>query len=774
MDTAVNALPFSLRANPRLSTWLAFDPAGTVLVRSGKVEIGQGIRTALAQIAAEELEVTFARIAMAAPRTAVSPDEAVTSGSLSIQHSGEALRHVCAQVRAVYLAHVAAAHGVPAAAVRVEDGMFLHGPDRLGSYWDLDPGLLDRPVDVDVSVRTRATYREVGQSRQRDDIAEKVYGRYRYIHDIELPGLLHGRMLRPPSPAARLVALDEAEVAAWPDVVSVARDGTLVGVVATQEHVAERALVHLAAHATWEESATLPDDSALPAWLKTLPCETLRLGNGSAEAGAKAGAGAAAGAEAPGLVTETSRNDAGAAGPVRTLRAAYSRPFLKHASIGPSCALARDDGTRLEVWTHSQSIYNLRRDLALALRRPEDAIVVEHVQGAGCYGHNGADDVAYDAAWLAGHCPGQPVRVQWSRADELNWSPLGPAMAVELEADVDADGHVLAWRHQAWSPGHGLRPGRAPSPTLLGSWHLARPFPKLDAVDAPRAAGGGMDRNAEPGYAFASVDVACHRVRDVPLRASALRALGAHANVFAIESFMDELALAAHASPLDYRLAHIEDPRMAAVLRAAWQGSDASDAEAAPSNPNGATGGDAKASSSNVGSPTGGDAKTAPENADSVRGRGCGVARYKGTGAYCAVVAHVEVDDQVRLRALHIAVDVGLAINPDGVRQQIEGGALQAASWTLQEATHFDTTRLLDGDWESYPIMRFSQIPAVSVDIVNQVDAPPLGAGEAALGPTAAAIANAVATALGVRVRDMPLTPDRIMQAMNDEDTDAG
>ncbi|WP_233238363.1 xanthine dehydrogenase family protein molybdopterin-binding subunit [Bordetella sp. LUAb4] len=729
MDTAAKPLPFSLRANPRLSTWLAFDPAGQVRVRSGKVEIGQGIRTALAQIAAEELEVTFARIAMVPPRTAVSPDEAVTSGSLSIQHSGEALRHVCAQVRAVYVAHVAAAHGLPVASVHVEDGVFLHGPDRLGSYWDMDPTLLDRPADVDVLPKASSAYREVGLSRARDDIAEKVYGRYRYIHDMEMPGLLHGRMLRPPSPAARLLELGDTEVAAWPGVVSVPRDGTLVGVIAAQEHIAERALARLASLAVWEEPATLPDDKALPAWLKTLPCDTSRLRNAPA---------------------------AGATDGVRTLRAAYSRPFLKHASIGPSCALARDDGARLEVWTHSQAIYNLRRDLALALRRPEDDVVIEHVQGAGCYGHNGADDVAYDAAWLATHCPGQPVRVQWTRADELNWSPLGPAMAVELEADVDADGHVLAWRHEAWSPGHGLRPGRAPSPTLLGSWHLATPFPKLDAVDAPRAVGGGMDRNAEPGYAFASVDVACHLVRDVPLRASALRALGAHANVFAIESFMDELALAANVHPRDYRLSHIDDPRMEAVLRAAWQASDHDGAHAG-------AGGNADAGAS-----------AGPTTDESVRGRGCGVARYKGTGAYCAVVAHVEVDDQVRLRALHIAVDVGLAINPDGVRQQIEGGALQAASWTLQEAAHFDATRLLDGDWESYPIMRFSQVPTVNVEILNHVDAPPLGAGEAALGPTAAAIANAVADALGVRVRDMPLTPDRIMQAMEDGDIDAG
>ncbi|MFC4275462.1 xanthine dehydrogenase family protein molybdopterin-binding subunit [Achromobacter aloeverae] len=756
---APSALPPSLRANPRLSTWLDFSVPGRARVRSGKVEIGQGIHTALAQIAAEELGVSFARIVMVAPRTALSPDEAVTSGSLSIQHSGAALRHVCAQARALYLDHVAAAHGLPADAVRVDDGVFLHGAERLGSYWEVDAGLLDQPAVPDISPRPRADYREVGRSRPRDDIAEKVYGRYRYIHDIELPGLLHGRMLRPPSPAARLLALDATDVAAWPGVVAVARDGTLAGVIATREDLAERALARLAAGATWEERATLPDAGALPAWLKTLPRDTLRWQGGTAQA---------------------PRRETPADGR-RTFRAAYSRPFLKHAAIGPSCALARDDGARLEVWTHSQAIYNLRRDLALALRRPEDAIVIEHVQGAGCYGHNGADDVAYDATWLAGYCPGRPVRVQWSRADELNWSPLGPAMAIELEADVDEDGRVLAWRHEAWSPGHGLRPGRAPSPTLLGTWHLAAPFPRLDAVDAPRAVGGGMDRNAEPGYAFPRVDVTCHRVRDVPIRASALRALGAHANVFAIESFMDELAHAANISALAYRLAHITDPRMAAVLRAAWAASERDGGY--PGSDSAGEGGvaDGGIGSGNAGSDSARSDRAASDracsdragsdNADSAHGRGCGVARYKGTGAYCAVVAHVDVDDQVRLRALHIAVDVGLAINPDGVRQQIEGGALQAASWTLQEATRFDAIRLLDGDWESYPIMRFSQVPRVSVDILPRPDDAPLGAGEAALGPTAAAIANAVADALGVRVRHMPLTPERVIQAMAHEET---
>jgi CO/xanthine dehydrogenase Mo-binding subunit len=363
---------------------------------------------------------------------------------------------------------------------------------------------------------------------------------------------------------------------------------------------------------------------------------------------------------------------------------------------------------------------------------PED-VVVRHVQGAGCYGHNGADDVAFDAAWLARACPKRPVRVQWSRADELGWSPLGPAMAIELEAEVDSAGRVLTWRHESWSPGHGLRPGRGATPTLLGAWYLAQPFERVAASDAPPAVGGGGDRNADPLYAFAARTVVCRRVLDVPMRTSALRALGAFANVFAIESFMDELAFQAACDPLEYRLAELDDARAIGVLRA-------------------------------VAAQAGWRTRRAP--AGEGRGQGIGFARYKNTGAYCAVVADVTVEERVRVQRLHITVDVGLAINPDGVRQQIEGGALQATSWSLLEAAHFDRTRMLDPGWDSYPILRFPNAPQVDVQLLPNLGCPSVGAGEASLGPTAAAIANAVFDALGVRVRDLPLAPERIVRAM--------
>jgi len=704
-------LPVSLEKNRRLDRWLRFSADGLLQVFSGKVEIGQGILTALAQIVAEELDLPLAQIRMMAANTATSPNEAVTSGSLSIQESGAALRQVCAQTRAIYLAAAAARLGVAADRLRIDAGRISCADGRHTSYWTLaeDPvlaHLLEREAGARAPVKAEDDYRVVGTAAARLDLPDKVFGAPRFIHDLELPGLLHGRMLRPPSPSARLVSLDEtlvlAPVRALTGVVAVVRDGSLLGVLAESGRHAEAALTELARLAVWDGAPSLPDESSLADWLKSQPADTR-------------------------IVASKGATDA--ANVSRTLSAAYAKPYLAHASIAPSCALARFDGGRLSVWSHSQGIYNLRRDLALALAMREDDIVVQHVEGAGCYGHNGADDVAFDAAWLARAVPGRPVRVQWSRADELSWAPLGPAMAVELEADLNAANELIGWRHTIWSNGHGTRPGRASSPALLGAWHLETPFERLTAVNAPLAAGGGSERNAVPPYDFPAWQVVNHRVLAMPLRASALRALGAFANVFASESFIDELAHATDVDPIEYRLRHLPDPRGRAVIervleRSAWR--DWQPGEG--------------------------------------RGHGIGYARYKGSGAYCAVVAEVEAEQEIRVRRLFIAVDVGIAINPDGVANQIEGGAIQAASWTLKESVRFDRQRVTSDSWERYPILRFTEIPAVDVDIVRSGQ-PSVGAGEASLGPTAAAIANAVFDALGVRVRELPITAERILSA---------
>jgi nicotinate dehydrogenase subunit B len=535
------------------------------------------------------------------------------------------------------------------------------------------------------------------------DLPDKIFGRPRFVHDLELPGMLHARVLRPVSPFARLESLDAGRTQALAGVIGVVRDGNFAGVLADREETAVKALARLAADARWSEAETLPDAAGLKDWLMAQRAET--------------------------KVVDERAPDAQAC-VAKTLRASYSRPYLAHASIAPSCALAQWRGDALHVWTHSQGIYNLRTDLALAFGVPPQRITVEHAEGAGCYGHNGADDVAFDAALLARAANGRPVRLQWSRADELAWSPFGAAMAIELQADLDAAGAIVGWRHELWSNGHTSRPGRAKSPALLAAWHRENPSERLLAVNPPLANGGGADRNAVPPYEFAARRIVNHRLLDMPLRTSALRSLGAFANVFAIESFLDEIAAEQGEDTVKLRLRYLSDPRAKAVIeaasaRAGWRGWQRREG----------------------------------------CGHGIGYARYKNSGAYCAVAAEVEAGSEIRVRRLVIAVDAGRVVNPDGVANQIEGGAVQAASWTLKEAVRFDRTRVTSDAWETYPILRFSAVPAVEVEILDRPEEASSGAGEAALGPTAAAIGNAVFDALGVRVRDLPITAERIVAA---------
>ena len=721
-------LPPSLVANPRLGDWLRVLPDGVVEIRSGKVELGQGVITALAQVAAEELDLDVARVRMVAAVTGISPDEGYTSGSLSIQYSGAALRVACAEARAIYLGVAAGRWNVPADVLTVQDGTIAAPDGRTTSYWELaDDGLLDRPAAGLAEPKAASGYRIVGTSVPRLDLPDKLAPRPRFVHDMALDGMLYGRVVRPPSRGATLLDVGAEPAMALPGVVTVVRDGSFLGVIAEREEVALRAADLLRADAKWQEQPTLPDEDDLPAFLVSAPAQTSVLAESAPAA-------------------STSAKPA-----VRWHEAAYHRPYLAHAAMGPSSAtaLARTapagatgahgahggnwDGVRLEVWTHSQGVYLLRRELARALQLTEEQVRVRHVEGAGCYGHNGADDAAMDAALLALAVPGRPVQVVWSRSDELGWAPYGPAAVVRIAADVDARGDVLSWQHEIWGNGHVTRPGFAPT-GLLAASHRDGGEQIEAAGDPPMERGGGSGRNAVPGYAFPAYRAVSHRLSVMPLRTSSMRALGGFLNVFAIESFMDELAQAAGRDPVEYRLAQLADPRGRAVIEAVVRRSGWADWSAA-------------GSSGSV-------------------GHGIGYARYKNSSAYCAVVAEVEAVTDVRVRQLTIAVDAGLVINPDGAANQVEGGAIQATSWTLKERVRFNSLTVTSDTWDSYPILRFSEVPAVEVELLPGHGNPSLGVGETAQGPTAAAIGNALTDALGVRVRTLPLTQEQIIAAM--------
>ena len=701
----VSPLPKDLAANPLLARWLDFRRDGEVTIRTGKVEYGQGIWTALAQVAAEELQVALARVRVAPVSTSTSPDEGVTSGSMSVQDSGSALRQACAQARDVLLDSAAARLGVPHEALAVCDGQILaDGPTGL-SYWTLaQPAVLDRAADVPVPSRPPGDWSVAGRSAPRLDIPDKVTGRPRFVHDLVLPGMAYGRVVRPPARAADLTGLADLDLGR--EVVLV-RDGSFLGVVAPADRAALRAARRVARAARWRTSPSLPDPRDVRGFLLAAPSQEETVVD-----------------QPGGDATDTA---------TRTLTAEFTRPFLAHASMAPSCAIARWDGESVTVWSHSQGIFPLRAAIAAGLGLEARQVTVHYVEGAGVYGQNGADDVALDAVLLARAVPGRAVRVQWTREDEMCWAPLGPAMLARLSAGLDAGGRIVTWRQDVWSNGFIGRPGSGGQPRLLALTHLAGGVPMPPAPDGPPAGWMGSTRNAVPGYDIPAVQVTRHRLLDMPIRTSSLRSLGAHLNVFAIESFMDELAAAADADPVAFRLAHLSDPRARRVL------TEAADM-------------------------AGWDTRARRDGT----GYGAAVARYKGNAGYCAVIAEVAADTDIRLRRLWLAADVGRVINPDGVINQVEGGAVQSASWTLRERVRFDRDRITSASWDTYPILRFTEVPEVMVRIVDAPGEAETGAGEVAQGPVAGAIGNAVADAVGVRVRDLPLTSERVARAIGE------
>ena len=696
-QTAAPRLPGSMNTNRMLNAWLRIDPEGTVTIFTGKIELGQGIGTALSQIAADELDVDLKRIRIVYGDTALTPNEGQTAGSLSVENSGTAIRYACAEARAMLLT-------AAAAQLRTQDLKVVDGTvnDSL-TYWQLSSELdLKKEATGSVKPKSPSEHQYVGKSIPRRDIPKKFTGGAAYVQDIRLPGMLFGRVVRPPSPGAKLVSLDESAVKKIPGVVVVVRNGDFLAVATEREEQAIKARAALARSAVWKESATLPPSgAALYEHMMSLDVPAQ-------------------------IVAE--KTVSGLTG-VKNLQARYTRPFQAHGSIGPSCAVAQWTDGKLHVWTHSQGVYPLRNDLANVFGVEPSAVRCTHAEGAGCYGHNGADDVALDAALLARATNGRPVKLQWMRDDEFMWEPYGSAMVMKMGASLDAQGNIVSWSHELWSHPHSRRPGQSKGSHTLAARHLDKPVGAAPVADVPLPS-GGSDRNSIPGYDFPSIRISKHFIVDSPLRTSALRTLGGYGNVFALESFMDEAALAAGVDPVEFRLRHMKDPRARAVIEA-----------------------------------TAAKAGWKPGN----KGWGFGYARYKNIGCYCAVAAEVELDRStgaIRVLRAVSAVDAGQAVNPDGIVNQIEGGFIQSASWTLKESVSFDRTRVRTRSWTDYPIMRFEEVPSVEVVILNQPDQPFLGVGEGSQGPAAAAIGNAIAGLTGRRMRDLPFTPGKVKAAL--------
>jgi len=699
-------LPGSLKSTPELDAWIRIAPDGGTTVFSGKAELGQGIRTALLQVAAEELDLRPGQITFVTADTARTPDEGLTAGSHSLQDGGTAIANAAANVRKLLTDAAGKRWNLPPERLATSGDGHVVAPD--GSK--LAYGYLASTISLHVEAvanaprRNPAQYRTLGHDLPRVDIPAKLTGGEAYVQDLRLPGMVHARVVRGPSYGTKLANAHLATAADMPGVLKVVQNGLFAAVVAQKEWQAIEAMRVAQASDYIRTIDVLPVEDGRRR-LQSLPSREI-------------------------IVLDThdpSRKD------VRTIKSAYSRPWYSHGSIGPSCAVALFRDGVLTIWSHSQGIFDMHRATAELVGLPPEKVRVIHTPSAGCYGQNGADDVTAEAALIAMELPGKPVRLQWMREQEFGWEPLGCAMMTEVEASLGADRRISHWKYRVWSNSHNNRPVRAGGYAV--AQEIAKGFPMQEASPIPMPEGDG-DRNANPLYDFPNMDVRYHFVPSMPLRVSALRSLGAHLNIFSLESMLDELAHVAGADPLEFRLAHMRDERARAVMQAATDAFGWSHRKR-------------------------GDGRI-----------GCGMAfaRYKNIGAYCAVAMEIEVEREtgaITVHRVNVAVDAGQPVSPDGIRNQVEGGVLQSLSWAIHEEVTFDESKRTSFDWGSYPILRFDQVPeSVSVEVMKRPGLPFLGAGETAQGPTSAALANAIADATGVRLRDMPLTPAKLKAAI--------
>ncbi|MEB0041204.1 MULTISPECIES: molybdopterin cofactor-binding domain-containing protein [unclassified Pseudomonas] len=708
--TSTPSLPGSLKTEPNLDAWIKIDGQGQITVFTGKAELGTGIRTALIQIAAEQLDVAPHTLRLITADTAQTPNEGYTAGSHSIADSGTAIFHAAAQVRSLLVQAAAIEWDVDLETLAVKDGIITSFDGRRISYGEVVGRVeLHQAASAVSALNDPKTFAVIGQSMPRVDIPGKVTGGPSYVQDMRLPGMLHARVVRAPSIGATLVSLDTREVEKMLGVIKVVRDGNYLAVVADDEWRAILAMRALTAAATWTLGPPLADQATIHQHLINSPIQEIPVAD----------------------------QHGPAAPAVKTVRARYSKPYLTHGSIGPSCAVAHLDRDRLTVWTHTQGVYPMRAGLAEMLSMPLQNIRCVHVEGSGCYGHNGADDVAADAALIARALPGRPVRVQWMREQEHTGEPFGPAMTTEVAASLDAAGKIVDWTFEVWSNTHNFRIANAGR--FIPASLLSKPFTPAPPQPIPMPEGDGQ-RNSVPLYTLPNLRVQYHFLPMMPIRVSAMRSLGAYHNVFSIESFMDELALAANADPVAFRLAHLDDPRGRDVITLAaqkfgWQ--------------------------PGVKLPTG-------------HGVGFAFAQYKNLMAYFAIAMEVSVEPKtgsVQIGRVVAACDCGQLVNPDGARNQIEGGIIQAASWAMFEQTTWNAQNITSYDWSTYPILRFSSVPtSIEVHMIDRPGMPFLGVGEASQGPTSAVIANAIANATGKRLRNTPLTGERLKLALQAPD----
>ena len=687
-----------------VDSFLSIGRDGHVTVFSGKVDLGTGVRTALTQMAAEELDVGMDQVRVVQGDTKLTPDQGPTYGSLSIQVGGVQIRQAAATARKHLVGLAAARLKAAPADLVVENGTVRPKAGGAGvSYAELvGDASFSLKLDKDATTKDPASFTLVGKSVPRLDIPAKTTGTFTYMHDHRVDGMLHGRVVRPPAVGADLQSVDEASVQGMPGLVKVVRQGNFLAVVSETEWGAIRA--GQALKARWSDWQGLPEQAKLWEHVRGTRVTKDDVTSNIGDAHAALGQGA------------------------KRVQATYDFPIHTHGSIGPSCAVAEIKDGALTVWTASQMTHALRKQLMAMMDLPADRVRCIYMEGSGCYGRNGHEDAAGDAALLA-RAVGRPVRVQWSRADEHGWDPKGPPTLIDLRGALDKDGNVTAWESEFFIP-----EGAAGNVKLVAAELAGLPY---DQAMAP----GNIIQNSALPYDFPAVKTMCHRLASTPFRPSWIRTPGRMQNTYANEAFMDELAAAAGADPIEFRLRALKDPRGIELLQrlmtlAKWQ------RRPSPAR---------------------------DQAGDVVRGRGMTYVKYELNRTYVGAVAEVEVNratGEVRVPRFFVAHDCGQVINPDGLRNQIEGNVIQTVSRTLKEELTFDRSMVTSLDWASYPIITFPEVPEVVIDLIDRPGEKPWGGGEPSAAVIPSAISNAVFDATGVRLRSVPYTPERVKGAM--------
>ena len=683
-----------------VESFLAINPDGNVTVFSGKVDLGTGVRTALSQMVADELDVNMSKVVLIQGDTDLTPDQGVTFGSLSIQNGGAQLRQAAATARRALLIEAGRRFNVPPENLRIEDGM-VHPPqgEPVALAALMDRKGLSLKLDKTAPLKAPKDFKLVGKSQPRLDIPDKVTGQFTYMQDFALPGMYHGRVIRPPALGATLLSIDEASIADIPGIVKIVRQENFLGVVAKTEWAAIKGSRRLAA--TWSEWNGLP--SRVELWEYVRRTKIVKDD-----------------------VTSNTGDSANALGrATQRLAATYDFAIHTHGSIGPSCAVAQFDGDHLTCWSASQATHNLRRQLAAMFSLQDDQVHCLYIDGSGCYGRNGHEDAAADAALLA-RAVNAPVRVQWMRADEHGWDPKGPPTLLDMRAGLDSTGKITAWESELFIPN-----GAAGFVALVGADHAG-----LNSLGT--LSPGGVIQDLAIPYAIDNVKTTAHRLESTPFRPAWIRSPGRMQNSFANESFFDEIAAHVKMDPLDARLRYLQDERGKALLErlaalSAWR--------------------------------TWGKSSHGAKH----MGRGLAYTKYELVRTYVGVVCEVEVNrdsGEIAVKRVFVAHDCGQIINPDGLRNQIEGNVVQTVSRVLKEEILFSQSKVTSVDWASYPILRFPEVPEVVMDLIDRPDQVPWGAGEPTAAMVPAAIGNAVFDAIGVRLRSVPFTPAKVMAAI--------